>query len=346
VSFSPDGKRLAAGRLDGDAVVYDAATRRQVLRIDGGSVVTAVAFAPDGKRIAVGTIDGKVGFLDPKSGAALGPRVDEGNAAVWQVAFSPDGRLLAVAVDPNGADGFYAQQRQGEVRLLDVASRRRVGRAIAPGAGSVLAVAFNRDGTLLATGSYRGRLDLWAVRSQAHYGKPMKVADDGFLSVAFDAGGRLVAAGGGSGPVRVWRVEDQRPAFPARTGHTGPVTGVSFDRAGSFLASTSLLGGTRLWDPRTGLSYGDELDESPRPGSLESIDLPPFLALRNAFSPDGKLLAVAGVETRAMLWNVDPAVWRRRACAIAGRNLSPEEWKLYLPAGTRYRATCPQWPTG
>ena len=35
-----------------------------------------------------------------------------------------------------------------------------------------------------------------------------------------------------------------------------------------------------------------------------------------------------------MLWDVDPAVWRGRACAIVGRNLSREEWKLYLPAGT------------
>jgi hypothetical protein len=47
-----------------------------------------------------------------------------------------------------------------------------------------------------------------------------------------------------------------------------------------------------------------------------------------------------------MLWDVDPPVWRRRACAIAGRNLTREEWKLYLPEGTVYRATCPEWPTG
>jgi hypothetical protein len=29
-----------------------------------------------------------------------------------------------------------------------------------------------------------------------------------------------------------------------------------------------------------------------------------------------------------------------------GRNLSREEWRLYLPPGTRYRATCSEWPTG
>ena len=147
--------------------------------------------------------------------------------------------------------------------------------------------------------------------------------------------------------MRVWRVADQRPAFPPLAGHTGSVTGAAFDPTGSFLATTTLFGGTRLWDPATGLGYGDELVASPRPGSsTPSIDLPPFLGLRNAFSPDGKLLAVAGVETRAMLWDVDPAVWRRRACAIVGRNLSREEWKLYLPPGTPYRATCPEWPTG
>jgi WD40 repeat protein/class 3 adenylate cyclase/energy-coupling factor transporter ATP-binding protein EcfA2 len=345
VSFSPDGTWLVAGRFDGDTVVYDVASRRRVLRVGGSSVVTAVAFHPDADLIAVGTIDGQVRFFDRKSGEAVGSTLDGGSSAVWQVGFSPDGRLLAVARDPNGLEGFYGQQRQGEVELWDVDSRRRVGRAIVPGGGSVLSVAFNREGTLLATGSYFGRLDLWDVATHARHGKPIRIADDGVLSVAFDASGRLVAGGGAIGPVRVWRVADQRPAFPPLSGHTGPVTGTAFDPAGSFLATSSLFGGTRLWDPATGLAYGDELVASPRPGSpAVSIDLPPFLGLRNAFSPDGKLLAVAGVETHAMLWDVDPAVWRERACAIVGRNLSREEWNLYLPPGAAYRATCSGWP--
>src|SRR5829696_2261932 len=344
VSFSPDGKHLAAGRLDGGTTVYDAATRRPALRIDGDSAVTAVAFAPDGKRVAVGTIHGKVRFFDARSGAAVGPPLDEGNAAIWQVGFSPDGRLLAVAVDPNGAGGFNAQQRDGNVQLWDVDSRSRVGREIAPGRGSVLSLAFSRDGTLLATGSYRGQVDLWDVAMRERRGTPMRVADDGIPSVALDPSGRLVAAGGATGPVRVWRAGDQRPAFPPLSGHTAPVTGAAFDPGGSYLATTSLLGGTRLWDPETGLGYGDELVAAARPGSLTPSSDLPFLGLGNAFSPDGKVLAVAGVETRPMLWDVDPAVWRRRACAIAGRNLSREEWKLYLPPGKRYRATCSEWP--
>jgi WD40 repeat protein/energy-coupling factor transporter ATP-binding protein EcfA2 len=258
VAFSPDGKRLVAGLFHGDTIVYDTATRRPAVRIDGASVVTAVAFHPDGKLIVFGTIDGHIRFFDPKTGAAVGSGLDEGNAPVWQLAFSPDGRLLAAAVDPNGVKAFYDQRQQGQVQLWDVKLRRRVGRPIVPGGGSVFSVAFSGDGSLLATGS-GGRLDLWDVQTQALHGKPMRVADDGVPSVAFDRSARLVAGGGAVGPVRVWRVSDQRPAFPPLTGHPGGITGTSFDPTGSFLATTSLFGGTRLWDPPTGLGYGEEL---------------------------------------------------------------------------------------
>jgi WD40 repeat protein len=217
---------------------------------------------------------------------------------------------------------------------------------IVPGAGSVFAVAWGADGALLATGS-GGQLDLWDAASQDRHGRSMRVSDDGVLSVAFDPSGTRVAGGGATGPVRVWRVADQRPAFPPLTGHTGFITGTTFDPSATFLATTSHLGGTRLWDPATGLGYGDELVGSPRwlGPRAPTIDLP-FLGLRNAFSPDGTLLAVAGVETLGMLWEVDPALWRARACAIVGRNLSREEWALYLPEGTGYGATCPEWPLG
>ena len=145
----------------------------------------------------------------------------------------------------------------------------------------MLALAFSPDGTLLATGSYFGRLDLWDVATQARHGKPMRVADDGVLSVAFDPSGRLVAGGGATGPVRVWRVADQQPAFPPLSGHTGPITGAAFDPTGSFLATTSLFGATRGCGTRRRVSATATSSRgSPKPGSLvPSVDLP-FLGLR------------------------------------------------------------------
>jgi len=345
VAFAPDGRWLLAGRLGGDAIVVDVATGRQLRRLPVGPVVSSVAVRPDGKLVAVAAIDGRVHLFDPRTGAAVGAPLGVRGPMVWQVGFSPNGKLLAIAVDPNGIQGLGAQKRDGEVQLWDVDARRRVGRAIRPAAGSVLSLAFDSEGTRLATGSYKGQLDVWDVASRTRLGESQRVTNDAFVGVAFDPSGELIAAGEAVGPVQVWRVEDRSPAFPPLAGHQGNVTGLSFDAGGAFLTTSDLYGSTRLWDPKTGLPYGDEL-LSERPASLEpNVDLP-ALGLRNAFSPDGKLLAAPGVDSHGMLWDVDPAAWRERACAIAGRNLTREEWRLYLPAGEDYRATCPRWPDG
>jgi WD40 repeat protein len=345
VAFDPEGAWLLAGRLGGDAIVVDVGTGRRTRRFAVGSVVTSVAVHPGGNLVAIATIDGRVRLYDGRSGAAVGAPLGTRGHAIWQVAFSPDGTLLAAAVDPNGVEAAEAQRRDGEVRVWDVATRRRAGRAIRPGAGSVLALAFDPQGTRLATGSYAGQLDLWDVATRARTGTPLRVRDDGFVGVAFDSTGTLVAGGTALGPVQAWRLADRRRAFPPLSGHQSLVTGVGFDSRGTLLATTELFGSTRLWDPAGGLPIGDALI-SERPASLEP-DVPlPFLGLRNAFSPDGRLLATAGIDVHAMLWDVDPAVWRQRACAIAGRNLSHEEWRLYLPGGTPYRTTCAEWPDG
>ena len=44
-----------------------------------------------------------------------------------------------------------------------------------------------------------------------------------------------------------------------------------------------------------------------------------------------------------MFWNLDPAVWKDRACEVAGRNLTRTEWQRYLP-DEDYRVTCLQFP--
>ena len=65
---------------------------------------------------------------------------------------------------------------------------------------------------------------------------------------------------------------------------------------------------------------------------------------RITYLPDSSGLLVAGIE--GSTWTVDTRLdsWVDRACTIAGRNLSHEEWKEYFP-DRAYEVTCPQWPT-
>ncbi|MFI8963940.1 WD40 repeat domain-containing serine/threonine protein kinase [Streptomyces sp. NPDC053493] len=99
LSFSPDGRKLAAATprtLD----LWDLATRtREPFDDDVSAAPYDVSFSPDGKTVAGALADGKTLLWDPET---LNPksfsfaRQDEG---VNAVAFSPDGSLVASASD-------------------------------------------------------------------------------------------------------------------------------------------------------------------------------------------------------------------------------------------------------
>ena len=92
-------------------------------------------------------------------------------------------------------------------------------------------------------------------------------------------------------------------------------------------------GRIRLWDGRTG-EYQASL---PLPSRVGTYSI--------TYQPDSKALVIA--STDGSTWTADTRVhqWDDRACATAGRNLTPEEWDQYFP-NLEYERTCPQWPAG
>ena len=65
-----------------------------------------------------------------------------------------------------------------------------------------------------------------------------------------------------------------------------------------------------------------------------------------AFSADSKSLASGSEDRTIILWDVDLASWQARACRIANRNLTQEEWTQYIGEDVSYRRTCPDLPPG
>jgi hypothetical protein len=57
-----------------------------------------------------------------------------------------------------------------------------------------------------------------------------------------------------------------------------------------------------------------------------------------AFGPDGTL--AVGREGGVVLCDVNPRSWQRRACRIANRDLTREEWDQYVGPSFPYRSLC------
>jgi WD40 repeat protein len=68
-----------------------------------------------------------------------------------------------------------------------------------------------------------------------------------------------------------------------------------------------------------------------------------------AFSPVTDNLATGGFDQQTIIWQIVTGETNpgespiQLACRLAGRNLTPEEWKRYFP-GEDYRKTCPNLP--
>ena len=151
-------------------------------------------------------------------------------------------------------------------------------------------------------------------------------------SLAFLPDGTLLAVG--AEDTLVWNLlKSTTPPLLLRGFPGFGVEALEFSPDGKQLASGNLSGTTQLWDLRNPTTAPVSLQT----GGVASL----------AFSPDGHRLVIGGGDGDGgvRLWNLGSAA-ADYLCTRVWRNLSMDEWRLYVGEGIPYERTCPALPAG
>jgi WD40 repeat protein len=163
----------------------------------------------------------------------------------------------------------------------------------ANGAGhtaEVSSVAFNRDGTILASASFDNTVRLWNPATHKQIGQPLEGQASKLSTVAFSPDGKAVASGGYDETVQLWNTATHKPIGQPLGGQSGRVNSVAFSPDGKFLASGDDDGTVMVRDPATRVE-------------VQFIHAGSGAVFTVAFSPDSTILASGGQDGTVRLWN-------------------------------------------
>lgn len=162
----------------------------------------------------------------------------------------------------------------------------------------ISSIAFNYDGTLLASGSVDGTITVWDVSTgnvitslNGHDGK----ISGGVLGLSFHPSRNLLASSSGDmqqsdNTVKLWDLESESPEN-VLSGHNWQVTDVAFSPDGQLLASSDGEGAINIW----GVAMGQ---------LLHSIEEHQDWVLDIQFNPAGDSLVSVGRDKNVFIWDI------------------------------------------
>jgi WD40 repeat protein len=332
LAFSPDGKTLASGagfdESDTDIRLWDVASGKETGRLKGhGAWVGSLVFWPDGKKLASSSADQTIRIWDV-AGTNLLDVLRGHRLEVWRLALLPDDKTLVSGC------------KDGTVCFWDTsANHSHEGRITLP--EPMTAWRFSPDSRSVVTLDPQGHVIRWQGRDFQQAESLFEIGTNRYLEYDLLSGdGRLLAVSTTSNVLQVWDMSRGR-RWRELPRQAGKIWASSFSADGTKLVTWS--GDDNLfreWDLNSNSSQpiqewrvpsefsaiasspdqrlwlgacfgvGALLEDLTGEGSVKTnLDFQEISGA--AFSPDGKLFAVASSMGYARVWETN--TWREVA---------------------------------
>lgn len=272
LALSPDGRRVAAGSLAGDAVIIDVATGDADKLTDHPFGVSCASWSPDGTRLATAGHDGVIHLYDADAQSVGCVDVDGWVAAL---AWSPDSQVLAAAA--KRALTLIDRDGQTVHRYGDVSS-------------TITAVAWATNGKRVGVTSYGGIT--WYDPDTLPNDTPSRTHlwKGSLLSLAIAPNGRWACAGAQDASIHLWRLWSGDDL--SMSGYPSKIEYLAFRHDSHWMAS-ACLGEITFWD------FSGRGPKGTRPASGEAHDRH-ITAL--TWQPAANVLASGCADGRIALW--------------------------------------------
>ncbi len=258
--------------------------------------------------------------------AIQGPVALLNDVPIEAMQLGANGRMLASVVKPDGykADGY-------EIWLSDTQTGMPIGGPLTGSQGLVLNIVFGSNGQRVTASNLDEKVFVWDTATGLQSFEPLAGSR---VALSLDGGKvatlhREIAGTYDANRIMLWDGTSGEKICETVTPTHEIARSLALAGQSRTLAFGGYDGSIFLYDVDA-----EQLLGLPLTGHSDPVDELTFILNDTA-------LISADRGGAVMIWDLDERSWRHRACKIANRNLSYDEWVQYV-GNSPYRLTCPE----